>query len=192
MNVKHYLFFLLMMSVSACASRGSGYQQTAQAYPQPVTKTVSRNQPQDEGEGLVGEERQGILNYHNKVRADVNVKPLKWSGKVAGYAQIWANRLAATGCRMQHSSGSGYGENLFMGTLGYYGVVDAAKSWESEKRYYAGGPLNSSNWQKTGHYTQMVWHSTTHLGCAKVACNNNLIVVCNYNPAGNYMGQSPY
>jgi pathogenesis-related protein 1 len=42
-----------------------------------------------------------------------------------------------------------------------------------------------------GHYTQMVWKSTTEFGCAKAKCTagNKIteIVVCQYNPAGNYI-----
>ncbi|NOQ36410.1 MAG: hypothetical protein GQ569_11035 [Methylococcaceae bacterium] len=180
----------MILVTSACSSRGNSYHSIDVIEPsnQPSTQNQSRNNNDETN----GNEWQAILNYHNKVRADVNVNPLSWSNQVAEHAQAWAKNLAANGCKMQHSNDSNYGENLFMGTLGHYNVVDAAKSWESEKRDYSGAALNSSNWSKTGHYTQMVWHNTTQLGCAKVACNNNLIVVCNYDPAGNYMGQKPY
>lgn len=189
-NLKHCLFFSMILFTSACTSRGNNYQPPEVISPsnRPVADVKTRNSTSN----INGDEWQAILDYHNKVRADVNVKPLSWSNQVAQHAQAWANNLAASGCKMQHSNDSNYGENLFMGTLGHYTVVDAAKSWESEKRYYSGAALNSSNWSKTGHYTQMVWHNTTELGCAKVACNNSLIVVCNYDPAGNYMGQKPY
>ncbi len=141
---------------------------------------------------LTENENLNILNYHNKIRATVNLKPLNWSNKIAHHAQNWAKNLADQGCNLQHNSDSSYGENLFMGTLGHYSVIDAVKSWESEKSDYSGNFLNSANWRKIGHYTQIVWRNTTQLGCAKMVCNNNLIVVCNYNPAGNYMGQKPY
>src|SRR5258706_3350034 len=43
-----------------------------------------------------------ITAYHNKVRADVGVGPMKWSATLAAYAQEWADHLAATTCRMAH------------------------------------------------------------------------------------------
>ncbi|MDH5655811.1 MAG: CAP domain-containing protein, partial [Spirochaetia bacterium] len=106
--------------------------------------------------------------------------------------------LARTGCRMEHRPRSGkfaqkYGENLFMGTVGYYTVKDAVKSWESEKKDYHGGPIkNDRNFYKIGHYTQLIWKQTTHVGCGQVECKRNLIVVCNYNPAGNMVGRTPF
>ena len=72
------------------------------------------------------------------------------------------------------------------------GVVDAAKAWETEKRFYKGGKLTESNWYDSGHYTQMVWRNTGEVGCAKSLCDGNMIVVCNYNPPGNYLGEAPY
>ena len=149
------------------------------------------------GSGLKREEVQTLIRLHNKARADVGVGPCNWSAKLASYAQKWADHLAATGCRMEHRPSSGawrriYGENLFMGTAGYYGVGDAVDSWVSEKKNYRGGALSSSNWHSAGHYTQIVWRGSGELGCAKTVCNGMVIVVCNYNPPGNVLRQKPY
>ena len=149
------------------------------------------------GSSLTLREVQELLQLHNKARADVGIGPLRWSKDIAIYAQEWANHLASTGCRMGHRPHTGpwkgeHGENLFMGTAGYYGVGDAVKAWESEKKYYRGETLNSSNWYKAGHYTQLVWKNTKDLGCAKVECKGYIIVVCNYDPPGNFLGEKPY
>ncbi|MCJ7547003.1 MAG: CAP domain-containing protein [Deltaproteobacteria bacterium] len=143
------------------------------------------------------QEVEELLQEHNKARAEVGVGPLHWSKQLAIYAEEWADHLAATKCRMQHRPQSGqwkqeYGENLFMGTAGYYGAADAVKAWVSEKKYYKGGTLTSFNWRASGHYTQVVWKDTKELGCAKVGCKGNIIVVCNYDPPGNFLGQKPY
>lgn len=149
------------------------------------------------GSRLSSQEVQQLVSLHNKVRADVGVGPVTWSKELAIYAQEWANYLASTSCSLQHRPPSGtwkrvYGENLFIGTVGYFGVADAVKSWEDEKQYYRGQTLDRSNWYASGHYTQMVWKESLHIGCAKVECNGNVIIVCNYDPPGNVLGQKPY
>lgn len=149
-------------------------------------------QPPAAGSRLGTAEVQTLLREHNRARADVGVAPLQWSAQIASIAQRWADQLTSGSCRMQHSRGSRYGENLFMGTAGYYGVKDAALAWEREKKLYKGGVLKLNTMKGIGHYTQMVWHKTRRLGCARSQCNNRMIVVCNYEPAGNYLGQAPY
>jgi hypothetical protein len=149
------------------------------------------------GSDLSPQEVRQLIRLHNKIRADVGVGPVAWSKKLAIYAQQWADHLAATNCELEHRPNSGrwkqkHGENLFMGTAGYYGVADAVKSWASEKKYYRGRKLNSSNWHDSGHYTQMVWRNTKQIGCAKAECKGYIIVVCNYDPPGNVMEQKPY
>jgi len=149
------------------------------------------------GSRLSSEEMRTLLTLHNKARADVGVDPLAWSKSMAVYAQSWADHLASTSCRMEHRPRSGkwkqmHGENLLIGTVGYHGVVDAVKAWEREKSLYHGAALNSSNWYPSGHYTQMVWKTTRYIGCAKAECRGNVIVVCNYDPPGNVLGQKPY
>lgn len=149
------------------------------------------------GSRLSSQEVQQLITLHNKVRADVGVGPVTWSRELAVYAQEWANHLASTNCSLQHRPPTGkwkceYGENLFMGTAGHFGVADAVTSWEDEKKYYHGQTLDRSNWYESGHYTQMVWRESQHIGCAKAECNGKVIIVCNYDPPGNVLGQKPY
>ncbi|KAF7842861.1 Cysteine-rich secretory protein, allergen V5/Tpx-1-related [Senna tora] len=44
------------------------------------------------------------------------------------------------------------------------------------------------------HYTQVVWLDSVHIGCAEVKCDNNAdtFIICNYDPPGNFDGQTPY
>jgi uncharacterized protein YkwD len=149
------------------------------------------------GSTLTPQEAEQLLQLHNKARQEVGVGPLSWSKGLATYAQEWAVHLALTKCGLEHRPDTGewrreHGENLFMGTAGYYGVADAVEGWVSEKKYYKGGALTSGNWHASGHYTQVVWKNTRQLGCAKIACKGNIIVVCNYDPPGNFLGEKPY
>ena len=149
------------------------------------------------GSRLTSEELRTLLSLHNKTRADVSVHALAWSVSLAVYAQSWADHLASTSCRMEHRPRSGkwkqiHGENLFIGTAGYHGVANAVRVWEREKSLYHGATLTPSNWYPSGHYTQMVWKNTRQIGCAKAECKDNVIVVCNYDPPGNVLGEKPY
>jgi pathogenesis-related protein 1 len=149
------------------------------------------------GSRLAPEEAKKLLQLHNQIRADVGVDEITWSGRLATYAQEWADHLGATSCDLEHRPNSGkwelkYGENLFMGSAKYYGVTSAVKAWEEEKKNYKGQAIDRYNQNKTGHYTQIVWKTTKQIGCAKSECRRRIIVVCNYDPPGNELGRKPY
>jgi uncharacterized protein YkwD len=138
-----------------------------------------------------------ILDRHNFYRSQVGVPPLQWSDKLAGNAQGWANQLASMGGRtLQHSQGTGEGENLWMGTSGYYSHQVMVDGWGGEKKYYKAGIFpnvsTTGNWADVGHYTQIVWRNTTEVGCAIATAGGNDILVCRYSKPGNYMGQKAF
>lgn len=167
-----YLFIAIILTTSACGTTGTAVK-------------------------LEREEVKIFIAEHNRVRSDVGVAPVSWSKKITAYSTAWAEHLAKSGCSMEHRPRNGkwkqiYGENIFMGTAGYFSVADAVRSWESEKAEYKYGPVNEKTWYPTGHYTQVVWRSSKTIGCGKSLCNGNMIVVCNYDPPGNYMGEKPY
>ncbi|GJJ08757.1 hypothetical protein Clacol_002976 [Clathrus columnatus] len=126
---------------------------------------------------------QQYLSSHNSVRAQHGAAPLKYSQTLARAAESWANR-----CQFKHSGGTlgPFGENLAAGT-GSFTIADAVKSWTDEVSQY-----NPHNPQPS-HFTQVVWKSTTEVGCAKAFCQNILggatFYVCEYSPAGNVIGQ---
>jgi pathogenesis-related protein 1 len=141
---------------------------------------------------------QAALDFHNKVRKDVGSPPLEWSPELAAYAQEWADNLARNDCKMEHRPTEGkwkriYGENIFWGSGAAYSPEDASKSWYSEIKDYKHEKLNSTNWYAAGHYTQMVWRNTKSVGIAIAQCSGGaVIIVGNYNPPGNYMGEKAY
>jgi hypothetical protein len=71
-----------------------------------------------------------------------------------------------------------------------YGT-DFAKMWYDEiKDYDWANPGKSINSNAIGHFTQVVWKGSTQLGCGiGVTTGNSVYGVCNYSPAGNYLGQ---
>ena len=65
--------------------------------------------------------------------------------------------------------------------------------WASERSAYDfGTAINNTNFQAFGHYTQIVWNSTTDLGCGIATCSGGTVVVCEYGVAGNFLGRTPY
>ena len=125
-----------------------------------------------------------VLAEHNKKRALQKDTPaLTWSDTLATYAQDYADNYDCSGT-LTHSGGP-YGENLALGYDGP-GAVDA---WYNEiSDYDFSNPGFSSN---TGHFTQVVWKSTTQVGCGIKTCGGAWgdYVICSYNPAGNYGGE---
>ena len=123
-----------------------------------------------------------ILSAHNRYRSKHGSNKLKWSAEAASKAQTWANHLAKTGS-LQHGGSDGMGQNLAYKSGGQLSGQDVADMWYSEiKHYNFSRPGFSSN---TGHFTQMVWAATTHVGAGRVVKGNQTFVVANYTPAGN-------
>ncbi|KAM0937374.1 putative CAP domain-containing protein [Dioscorea sansibarensis] len=141
---------------------------------------VAQNSPDD------------YVNAHNSARSNVGVGPVTWNDTVTAYAEDYANQRA-NDCQLIHSNGP-YGENLFWGSGADYSGVDAVNAWVSEGQDYDYNSNTCAEGKVCGHYTQVVWSSSTNIGCARVVCNNNLgiFIICNYFPAGNVVGERPY
>jgi pathogenesis-related protein 1 len=121
------------------------------------------------------------LSAHNSKRAAEGVPGLVWDSGLAAKATNWARYLNSIRS-LQHS---GSGENLYSGSSSCSSAVNA---WYNEKPRFPGGSVSSGGIMSYGHFTQVIWAKTTKLGCG-TAGN---FVVCNYEPAGNMLGQSPY
>jgi uncharacterized protein YkwD len=126
-----------------------------------------------------------FVDAHNQVRAKHCAPPLEWSSKVAASAQKWADTLRSRGCAFAHSGGQ-YGENLAAGTAGTMSPESVVGMWYDEGKHYS---FRSGGFSmKTGHFTQVVWRATTHVGCGHTQCNGMDLYVCQYDPPGNVEG----
>ena len=148
------------------------------------------------GSNISSEDAQAVLDHHNKARNDLGIPPLTWSAEVAAYAQEWADSLANTNdCQLKHRDNrqKGYGENVFGGSSTSFKPLDASMAWYNEIKNYTYAKVDDSNWAKASHYTQMIWKNTKEVGLGMATCPGGaVVVVANYNPAGNYSGEFPY
>lgn len=147
-----------------------------------------------------------IVAAHNTWRAKVGVGALSYSHELAAAAQKWANELKQNNqCQMRHSKSDGsYGENIFWASALQWSdgsrevmQVSAAKpvdSWGSESADYNYSANTCKPGKVCGHYTQLVWKKTGKVGCAIAVCDDSKdqVWVCQYQPAGNWVGQKPY
>jgi hypothetical protein len=144
------------------------------------------------------------LAAHNTIRANAMpapsppLAPYTWSAAAAQVAATWA-----AGCTFAHNAGRGaYGENIYADTGRASGPADAVRSWASEAANYDYAANRCAAGKTCGHYTQIVWRTTTAIGCAKQTCTRNCpfgscvggqwnFFICDYSPPGNSGGR-PY
>jgi hypothetical protein len=149
----------------------------------------------------------GVTAAHNAVRASASptpnppLAPYCWNATVAATAQAWAD-----GCQFKHNPdlGSlGYGENIYAaGSGGSKPGLAAVALWASEAANYNYANNSCSGSGTCLHYTQIVWRTTQAIGCGVQNCATNspfggsapnwTLVVCDYDPPGNYRGYRPY
>ncbi|CAA6665724.1 unnamed protein product [Spirodela intermedia] len=95
-------------------------------------------------------------------------------------------------CRCIHSGGP-FGENMFWGTGKGWRAADAVRSWALEHYDYDRSSNSCRPGRMCGHYTQIVWNATAMVGCARTVCfDGGVIMVCNYHPPGNFIGENPF
>lgn len=133
-----------------------------------------------------------ILNAHNSERKEVGNSPLIWDNSLEEFAANWALTLANRDNGLSHRPNNRYGENCYWTGAREIEPEEAILAFNYEKNDYHYGPVTSSNFRGTGHYTQVVWYRTTKVGCASVTASSGIFVVCNYDPPGNLIGDYPY
>ncbi|CDS35452.2 glioma pathogenesis protein 1 [Echinococcus multilocularis] len=149
-------------------------------------------------------ERAQMLEVHLEARETVyppasDMLLMEYSPDLERLADSWAQRcqfvLPDTKVYPQYR---GLIQNLALVAGVRAPFTEAACAWLLEKKYY--NYHNNSCTHVCGHYTQMVWADTTHVGCAMHQCdglkpewgNPQYLTVCHYKPGGNYPGVRPY
>jgi len=155
----------------------------------------------------------------NEYRRAAGLSVLTWDDALAGFSKTYLFQLDREGCAFHHSSLSQRkqigafrhpGENLYRGK----GVAPTggrvAKLWYDEIHCYRHGPVGNGCTKvcdrrcsqgsiscQVGHFTQLMWQSHTHMGCARHQCRGSTYLVsCHYGNidgmGGNVYGQLPF
>jgi hypothetical protein len=146
----------------------------------------------DRGDQLL---RASVLSAHNRARDQFGVAPVTWSEQLAAEALVHAQYMAATGI-YGHDRTPGRrkksGENLWRGQRGLFSYDVMVGVMVDEARHFRAGafPDNSrtGNWSDIAHYTQIIWPTTTEVGCALSSSATTDYFVCRYAPTGNKDG----
>ncbi|MCF7815587.1 MAG: hypothetical protein K9M10_01525 [Candidatus Pacebacteria bacterium] len=143
-----------------------------------------------------------MLKAHNAVRSSVGISNLSWSETLAKSSQVWSDTLQSEDCKFHHDLSTPYGENIYWawstradGTRLVSNPKDSVEWWAAEEAFYNYQKNTCKAGEECGHYTQIVWRTTTEVGCSVSICLNGDkqtdMWVCRYNPAGND-GTQPY
>ena len=143
----------------------------------------------------ISTEEEIMLSEHNLRRRRHGVPDLSYDRKLARDSADWCDTLATSNTWAhsdQTNSVEGYGENLYYS----YGMpldrvpATAVKKWYDEINLYDFSSPGFSS--PTGHFTQLVWRETTHVGCAVTDPGDNeegkSYACCQYTPPGNWRG----
>ncbi|KAF9265945.1 PR-1-like protein [Marasmius fiardii PR-910] len=130
------------------------------------------------------------VRAHNEHRWRYKAPPLVWDHRLYIGALEWAER-----CDGRHSTVP-EGENLSSDTRQLWTIKQAVNRWMTEEHAYDYNDPET-NFQRTGHFTQIVWKDTKRVGCAMTRCETPLrfngipyqYVVCRYSPSGNVSGR---
>ncbi|XP_029679943.1 uncharacterized protein LOC115245669 isoform X1 [Formica exsecta] len=154
-----------------------------------ITKTDTRK-PSVRRSGPPKEFINVCLDTHNFYRSRHGAPPLRLSKQLCKTSQDWANILATKG-RLEHRANIDYGENLYCmwssNPKTVVGGEEPVNEWYAEETQHQYGKEPTT--LKTGHFTQVIWRDSTELGVGMARNRNGEVyVVCNYNPAGNFLG----
>ena len=137
--------------------------------------------------------RQAVIQHHNFHRRNNSAPNIKWSQGLADTAMEIAKN-----CVYAHNMSVGttpYGQNIAAGysaSAVSYSITNLFYNNEEPNYTDYGSPNGDMDtFGSWGHYSQLVWKATTHVGCATWQCpslqnipSNSgiapIITVCNY------------
>lgn len=189
MTVRHAVFMLMLPMLGGCADPQDGGAPVV-IPPSREARMAVPTAPADDARPSDAIEAR-LLAAHNVERP--GLPALIWSDDLEAEAREWARDLNASG-RFEHDPRAhGHGENLWAGWGSRtFTPEEMVGAWAAEKTAFRPGVFpnvsRTGDWLAVGHYTQMIWPSTTHVGCALDTKADRAVLVCRYSPPGNVDG----
>lgn len=128
------------------------------------------------------------LAAHNKLRAEVGVPPLTWDAALASKGAAWAQHMEDMNFFGHNTPGKSDSQmnNLYSGT----DCLGAVAAFGSEKsKFPADRIVRQESYMQYGHYSMIVWRTTTRVGCGRGRSKN---LACYYEEPGNRIGTPAY
>ncbi|XP_076083248.1 Golgi-associated plant pathogenesis-related protein 1-like [Mytilus galloprovincialis] len=179
-------------TTTTASPKNAESQPKAASDKQPEAKSAKQENSNDTESSFIDD----AVKAHNEFR-DMHGSPhITHAQDLTDYSQKWAEHLANTG-KFDHSKcdlkGESIGENLAM--MGGSGLSNKrareyVKMWYDEIKdyHYYGSNPDMDQFMKFGHFTQLVWKEAKQIGVGMAIAKGQCVVVCNYRPAGNMMG----
>ncbi|EMC96586.1 hypothetical protein BAUCODRAFT_148171 [Baudoinia panamericana UAMH 10762] len=149
---------------------------------------------------LASDSYQDVAVYHHNIhRVNHSAPNIVWDTGLANTAAI-----IASSCNYSHNTdvnGGGYGQNIAAGVNAEnISLIITELFYNGEVNWFDGlynvAQPNMTNFEHWGHFSQIVWKSTTSIGCATQMCSNLInfgtdssFTVCNYGPPGNFANE---
>ncbi|KAK7915252.1 CAP domain-containing protein [Apiospora marii] len=204
---------VVIVTVSASPDpQPQAYTQAPAPAPEPTTyepAPVASEAPTPNRPVYANKLATAAVNSHNQHRSNHSAPEATWNERIAGYAAI-----TASSCKYAHDMKQGdadYGQNIAMWglsagaeKLGDVGAINMAITdmWYNGEvglylpSFYGEASPDMGNFEKWGHFSQLVWKKSTGVGCQAQFCPKGTMndamdtwfMVCNYYPAGNMGG----
>ena len=138
-----------------------------------------------------------LIDRHNTLRNIHSAPPLTKDTDIAKLAQNTADICKAS-LKLGHSGTSYNGQWMGQNLYASGGIVpkgaDVTNLWYLENNNYDYATGEAKNNAVVGHFTQLVWKSSTKIGCAVAqgyfkGFDTGYYICCNYFPGGNILGQ---
>lgn len=134
-----------------------------------------------------------VIHHHNYHRTNHSAPKIQWDAGLAATAMsiakncIYAHNMTASSTPYGQNIAAGYNAGMISNTITELFYDNEEPSFI----YYGQAQPDMSNFGAWGHFSQIVWKATTHVGCATWECpslgnipSNSgiapIITVCNY------------
>eukprot|EP00922_Rhytidocystis_sp_ex-Travisia-forbesii_P055482 GHVS01082169.1.p1 GENE.GHVS01082169.1~~GHVS01082169.1.p1 ORF type:complete len:981 (+),score=73.35 GHVS01082169.1:191-3133(+) len=175
---------------------------------------------------------EAMVDAHNTYRKDAGIRTVQWDRTLATFiVNYMESQDEYKNCKMEHSKQSqrdrvgdftNIGENLYTswgGTI-FPTAERIVEAWYNEIHCYRYGPVGAPCTKNpnpqcariagfkgsnplTGHFTQLMWSSVTHIGCGAIECSSykgpgkKFFGGCSYGSkisgyGGNMVGEYPF